>query len=41
MVFLVSLRVKEGSEERLTTGVQGWSETKLAKEEIFGLTFKR
>lgn len=37
MVFLMSLRVKEGSEERPTTGVQGWSETKFAKEEIFGL----
>ena len=37
----MSLRVKEGSEERPTTGVQGWSETKFAKEEIFGLNFKR
>ena len=41
MVFLVPLKVKEGSEERLSTGVQGWSETKFAREEMFGLNFKK
>ena len=40
MVFLVPPKAKEGSEERPRAGVQGWSETKFARGEMFGLNFK-